>query len=278
MSGDNLGRGPDWYNAQYDPRSPDRPMPGIIGDWQARTAAWAVQPELVRYGDGERECADIYRAEAPQGLLIFYHGGYWRSCSKDEHGWIAQPFVEAGYSVAMMNYPQCPAASFDDIVDAVRKAFTEIYANVASEDERQRIVVAGHSAGGYLAALHRATDWTSCGLPESPLGGIVTISGLFDLRPLTHTVMNDWLLLDEAMASRLSLNDKPASFDVPTRHFVGEQESDEFHRQSREQAAFWSDSTYQSVPDRQHFDVLDELAAGRPIADEILARFAALAA
>lgn len=250
-------------------------MPVIIRDWQARTAAWAAQPETVRYGEGERECADIYRAEAPRSLLVFYHGGYWRSCSEDEHGWIAQPFVEAGYSVAMMNCPLCPVASLDDIVDAVRRAFAELYANVASEDERRRIIVAGHSAGGYLAALHRATDWTQYGLPESPLAGIVTISGLFDLQPLAHILMNEWLRLDQTIASRLSLNDKPATFEVPTRHFVGELESGEFHRQSQEQAAFWSHSAYQSMPGRRHFDVLDDLAAGRPIADHILAQFAA---
>lgn len=85
--------------------------------------------------------------------------------------------------------------------------------------------------------------------------------------------MNDWLCLDEASASRLSLDDKPTRFDVPTDLFVGSEESAEFHRQSRDLAAHWPLGEYRSVPARDHFAILDELVEGGSIANSVLGRF-----
>lgn len=261
-----------WYNRQYDPRRPDQPMPQIIAEWQARADAWAVEPELLQYGSGERETIDLYRPENPRGLLIFYHGGYWRSCSKTEHGWIAKAFVEAGYSVAVANYPLCPDARFEEIVAAARNAFVHLH-GATLPAERHNIIVAGHSAGGYLAALHRATDWVQHGLPSRPLAAAVALSGLFDLRPLQHTVMNEWLRFTPSTADQFSLDDKPSRSDVRLLALVGGDESDEFHRQSQMMASAWPLTHYEALPGRHHFDVLDELATGGIAYEHILALF-----
>jgi hypothetical protein len=55
--------------------------------------------------------------------------------------------------------------------------------------DARRIVVAGHSAGGHLAAMLLSCRWKQVAddLPAQPLAGALSISGLYDLEPLRHT-------------------------------------------------------------------------------------------
>ena len=60
------------------------------------------------------------------------------------------------------------------------------------------IVVAGSSAGGYLAAACADAG-------PAPLRGIVPVSGIFDVAPLIGTSINDALGLDDATAAAMDL-------------------------------------------------------------------------
>jgi len=242
-------------------------MPTIMGNWMERTRAAGLTPVTVAYGDTALHTADIYRpAGGGSGFAIFYHGGYWRSCSRHEHGWVAQAYLDQGMSVAIMDYPLCPDSDLAEIVAATVAAFVFLHRSVMTEAERAHVIVAGHSAGGHLAAFHRTIDWQQHGLPARPLHGISALSGIFDLDPLRHTLMNDWLCLTPQSAEALSVANKPAVFDVPTVLAVGELESSEFHRQSRVLAERWPDTTYRSIAGRHHFDVMDALLTDRALA------------
>ena len=54
---------------------------------------------------------------------------------------------------------------------------------------RNRIFVAGHSAGGHLTAMCMAAQWSrySRGLPEKVMQGAMSISGIYDLVPIART-------------------------------------------------------------------------------------------
>ena len=94
-----------------------------------------------------------------------------------------------------------------------------------------RIVVTGHSAGAHLAA--KAAER----LPGGTIAGLVLIGGVFDLRPIAQTSINDALGLDEAQAARLSVTPRPG---LPPAVIVwGVDETDEFRRQSRELVSAW---------------------------------------
>jgi acetyl esterase/lipase len=134
---------------------------------------------------------DVFRASRPRGTLVFIHGGYFRSFSKTEFSFVADGFAGTGLSVALINYPLCPEVSLETLVDSVKRSFAHLLREVLTPAERARIVVAGHSAGGYLTAALVATDWTAHGLPVAPFHGAVPISGVFDLGPLVHTSMNE---------------------------------------------------------------------------------------
>lgn len=249
----------------YNPRVLVPDATAIFSRWPERAAATrARHPPLadLRYGHHPRETLDLFRCPDPVGTVIFIHGGYWRAFSKDEFSWVADGFLGFGLSVAVLNYPLCPEVPLARIVTAIRMAFLHLYRSVLSEGERRRIAITGHSAGGYLSALHLATDWSAHGLPSDPIAGIVPISGLFALADLVATSMNEAVGLDLASAGELSLTGRPWRSRAAVTLVVGGNESPEFHRQSADLAAAWADlgPKLLDVAGRNHFDVIDALA------------------
>jgi arylformamidase len=258
-------RDADWHEYQYNPRVAVPDAMAIMAGWPARAEATRRRhPPIadIAYGPHPREIIDLFRAPNARGTVIFIHGGYWRALSKVETSWVADAFLDQGLSVAVLNYPLCPDVTLARIREAAIAAFVKLYRDVLTPAERQRIVVAGHSAGGYLAALHLATDWTAYGLPAEPIAGALSISGIFGLVPLINTSMNEALRLDEAEAARLSLLGVPWRNRARLAFAVGALEPAAFHRQSEDMARAWADLAPQllAVADTHHLSVLDELA------------------
>lgn len=260
----------------YNPRLSVPEAGAILGSWpaQAEMARGRYRPmSELRYGQHPRETLDLFRAREPRGTVIFIHGGYWRAFSKDEFSWVAEGFVDRGLSVVLLNYPLCPEVRLTRIVEATRRAFAHLHRDVLLPAERRRIAVTGHSAGGYLSALHLATDWREYGLPRDPIAGVVSVSGIFALAPLIPTSMNEALRLDPVSAAALSLDTQPWRSRGKAVFAVGADETAAFHRQSDAMAASWRDLEPEviEVARRNHFDVIDDLARpGSRLNDAVL--------
>lgn len=246
---------------------PDHPQ--WFARWAAESAALraCVEARLdVRYGSAPRQTLDIFPAPNPRGALLFIHGGYWRALDKDQHSFVAGPLIDRGVGVAVMNYDLCPAVGIPRIVEECREAVAWLARHGGEHGlSASRLVVAGHSAGGQLAAMLLATDWARCGVAPGMVVAGAAISGVFDLEPLVQVSFNADLRLDAATARAMSPVHLAPTSAAPLLLAVGANETSEFIRQSRLLWDAWpacrpaGASGPFLVPDRHHFSVLSDL-------------------
>ena len=159
---------PAWYDAQYNNRARVPEYPAILQHWHdASVRARERHADRVEraYGADPTERLDVFpprRASTARGapVLVYLHGGYWRALNKRDQSFIAPPFVDAGALVVLPDYALCPAVSVEHIVLQMVRALAWVHRHAAEYGgDPGRIVVAGHSAGGQLAAMLLACDW-----------------------------------------------------------------------------------------------------------------------
>lgn len=254
-----------WHEYQYNPRLSVANAATVIPGWRQRASATRerMPPEAdIKYGPHPRENVDVFRSPNPKGTVVYVHGGYWRMLSKLETSWIADGFVQQGYTVVLVNYPLCPDVPLARIRNSVQHGFAYVWKNLLSEAERKRMAVVGHSAGGHLAALHLATDWRTFGLPQHPITAVLPVSGVFDVAPLIPTSMNADLRLTPETAAPLNLLAAPLLSRAKLLFAVGALEPEEFHRQSHDLARHWQALQPQvlSLEGANHYTAIDSLA------------------
>jgi arylformamidase len=223
------------------------------------------------YGDGVNETLDVFRAansNAP--VLVFIHGGYWRSLDKSDHSFIARSFTDRGVCVVVPNYALCPGTveqpvTIPDIAMQMVKALAWTSRHVAEHGgDPARITVAGHSAGGHLAAMMLACHWGALGLPARTARNALSISGLFDLRPLMFTPsLQGALRLTEEDVRRASPALWPAPASGELYSVVGGNESKEFLRHNTLIRDAWGPRAVpvcEELPGLDHFSIVDALA------------------
>jgi arylformamidase len=261
----------DYYNQQYNARAmiPDHPF--IFTRWQQDSArVRRTTPGVfdLGYGDTADERLDLFpacRAHAP--LLVFIHGGWWRSLDKSDFSFIAPDYTRAGINVAITNYTLVPHATIEDIVAQQLRALAWLYRNAERYDiDRNNIIVSGHSAGAHLTAMLMAAAWPvyADDLPTDLVKGGVMLSGLYDLAPvqLADFINADLQLTTERVA-HLSPAAMPQSWHAPFITAVGGLESDEFKRQNALIGMQWKNSHVRDIalPGINHLTICDAFAS-----------------
>lgn len=244
--------------------------PEFLRRWAAESMdAVRSQPrELdVRYGGGPSEHLDIFPAAQPRApVLLFIHGGYWRALDKRDHSFIAPAFTREGVCVVVPNYALCPAVTIPQITMQMVRAVAWTWRHIAAHGgDPGRITVAGHSAGGHLAAMMLGCLWPVFhrDLPPDLVKGALSISGLHDLDPIMHTpFLQPSLKLTAQQVHQAS----PALLPAPERGRLftvsGGEESAEFHRQNGLMRRAWGDARVpvcEILPSLNHFSVLESL-------------------
>jgi len=260
----------EFCEREYNARASIPDHPQIFARWAEQSAAVRRLRACVidlSYGETAGERLDLFpanREDAP--LLVFIHGGYWRSLDKSDFSWIAPPFVNHGVSVALLNYGLAPKTPMEEIVRQMLRAHAWLYRNGDRLGfDPSRIYVSGHSAGGHLTAMMMAALWPVYGadLPADLVKGGLAVSGIYDLEPLRHApfIQAD-LKLNAARARLLSPVHLPPATDRPLYAAVGALESGEFRRQTALIGKAWPRSLAREIrlPGFNHLTVVEELA------------------
>ncbi len=130
-------------------------------------------------------CYPVSLAKKKRTAILFIHGGGWRSGSKSMHEDLLKRLAKAGYVCLAPEYRLStealyPAAIHDikSAIRWIRQHADEYYVN------KEQIVVAGHSAGGELAAMMGATNGNPdyegdgcCPLQSSRADAVIDLDG-----------------------------------------------------------------------------------------------------
>ncbi len=269
---------PDEIEQGYNNRAAVPDHPRFIQECtdRSRAARDAYKPALnLRYGPNAGEVLDLFVPAGPaRGTFVFIHGGYWRALSKDDYSYVAGPMLDAGIACTVIDYDLAPRVSVGTIVEECQRALLWVARHGAAHGAHPgNVVVGGHSAGGHLAAMMAATDWSSIGLERPPLAGALSLSGVHDLTPLLHFSYNADIRLDAAQAQALSPAFLPPHAGVPLLSACGGAETSEFLRQSQLMWDAWPANRLPLagplfIPGKHHFDVVLEHA----FADSALTR------
>ena len=191
----------------------------------------------VPYGPNPRESLDIFPSRRPGSpVVMFIHGGYWRALSCKEFSFVARGLVPHDITVAVMNYGLCPQVSIADITRQSHAAAAFLAQSVSrSAGDPDGIFALGHSAGGQQVGMllsHNEEPGFSTGGGPALIKGGITISGIFDVRPLRRSWLQPTLKLTEEAAADQSPLLKVPSRSAPSLVFVGGEESPALIRQS----------------------------------------------
>ena len=247
--------------------------------WAADSAAVrnAVRCDLdISYGDADRETLDILYPGAGNGegnrptpLIVFLHGGYWLSMTKDSYSFVGENFVKEGAAFAVIGFGLCPNITLSEMVDQVDRAIQHLWENSDKYGfDRDRFYLAGHSSGGHLAAMILGGGMNGKpAVPPETFKGSVIVSGLFDLAPIAATYINNYIQLNEVGVESLSpLSHVPGAGKKMGALILGtgENELAEYFLHQSRYASAWVENGHRlkmcDAAGYQHFDVPYDLA------------------
>ena len=150
----------------------------------------ATKSGSAAYGSDPRQGLDIYApVPTPSGapVAVFFYGGSWESGSRAEYAFAGQALAARGFVSVVPDYRLYPQVRFPDFLDDGAAAIRWVRDNIGQYGgDPRRIVLVGHSAGAYSAAM-LALDTRylrGAGVDPRSVRAFAGLSGPYDFLPL----------------------------------------------------------------------------------------------
>jgi arylformamidase len=269
----------DELEYQYNPRVtvPEFPELAKVRSARSRKVRASAKSWLdIPYGNSPREMLDIYAGDKFGGpVLIYIHGGYWRSGSKEDNANFVPAYTERGATVALVEYDLCPQVTVTDIVRQTRASIAWVFRNIARHGgDPARLIVTGHSAGGHLTAMALANDWEKEGLPAGFIKGAVAMSGVYDLDMVIRISANEQIRMTHEIAKQNSPLLSRPQVNGPLLVAVGSMEPEGWKQMSQDYYEYCKGqgvkAEYLEVPGANHYTMSEHLGDSKsPLAQAI---------
>ncbi len=225
----------------------------------------------LAYGTRRGQVLDFFRSGRPEPspLHIFIHGGYWQELNHKQSAFMVPWLTDRGIAHAVVNYTLAPHATIEQMVAECRNAIQWLIdRHELLGVDPTKVTVSGHSAGAHLLAMVLTTPGSDESEMVLPIRAALMISGIFDIRPIRNTYINEPLQLSEFNALAWSPLFRKIVSPCPTHIAIGRHETPEFHRQSEAYRAHLEKQGIQTslaiYEGHNHFDLplaLDKIEA-----------------
>ena len=143
----------------------------------------------VAYGAAPRQKLDIHvprSGGANRPVLVFFYGGNWDSGEKQDYAFAGRTFAGLGYVTVVPDYAHSSERPYPAFMEDAAAALAWIATHINEYGgDPARIIVAGHSAGAYIAmTLALDARWGATGLVRAAIG----LAGPYDFLPFDSPV------------------------------------------------------------------------------------------
>jgi acetyl esterase/lipase len=144
----------------------------------------------IAYGSEPRQKLDLYRpAGGGQDLpvVVFVYGGAWKTGDRRAYQFAGRALASRGILTAVIDYRLVPEVRFPAFVEDTAAAVGWVHRNAAAYGgDPSRIIVVGHSAGAYNAAMAALDSryLAAQGIDPRVVAGAAALAGPFDFLPL----------------------------------------------------------------------------------------------
>lgn len=149
----------------------------------------------VAYGTGPRQTMDLYRPAQRSAtslpVIVFLYGGSWNSGDRQGYEFVGRALAAKGFLVAIPDYRLVPQVHYPAFLQDNAAAVRWIAQHAGDYGGQSgRVVLVGHSAGAYNAAMV-AMDPRWLGADRALVRGFVGLAGPYDFAPFVDKTVEE---------------------------------------------------------------------------------------
>ena len=149
----------------------------------------------VAYGTGPRQAMDLYRPAQRSAtslpVIVFLYGGSWNSGDRQGYEFVGRALAAKGFLVAIPDYRLVPQVHYPAFLQDNAAAVRWIAQHAGDYGGHPgRVVLVGHSAGAYNAAMV-AMDPRWLGADRALVRGFVGLAGPYDFAPFVDKTVEE---------------------------------------------------------------------------------------